>query len=792
MIQNIGKNSKIKIHWKVSPYDFSKERCNSIIAKASKKYGIPKEHIKVEPNFIVLNENGEKLALTNDIIENIQDPQFQLKLFQEYLTINDIVDYDFELIKSIDAEINAKIDYTLYDKYRKYSINWIKWDNFLSYGDNNMFDFTKLNGLVLLNGDPANQSGKTTFAIDLIHFLLFGKTEKSATQDKIFNKHIPEATKVTVEGSLTIDGENYIIKRELSRPALDKRTSKSRTTQKVSYYRIVNDNVEELEDYIDDRQEENSIKTNKVIKEAIGNETDFDMIICATSSNLDELIEKKDTERGRLLSRWIGLMPIEEKDVLAREKFNSDIKPSLISNRYNTETLNQEIEAFKQNSKILKQEIAKYVNENTIIDRELTRLEETRNNLMSSKSIIDENILKLDINTLNSSMEMLAEEGKKKNYELESINKNLSEIGDVEFSINEYDNLVEEMNQLTVEIKLQRQKYGIIKQDIENIKKSEFCPTCGRKYEGIDNTEKIKQMEDEMNKIAEDGKNKSLKHSEILEKINNMKTNRELYENKSKLTIKKSAIELNIEQLRNAYKDKKILLTEYNKNHEAIDKNNKLDIEIRNINSNISNKRNIKETNIKYIEKNEYTIQGSINEVKFREELINKIKEETKLLRHWRLYLDMVGRNGISKMVLRKTLPIINAQMTNLLSDVCDFTVEIDITEKNDVMFYLIKDGVKSDLTSGSGFERTAAALALRTVLGNISTLCRMNFLIIDEILGRVAKENFENMKSLYEKMLTNYDFIIQISHLDEIKDWHENIITVSKQNNISKINLIR
>ena len=80
----------------------------------------------------------------------------------------------------------------------------------------------------------------------------------------------------------------------------------------------------------------------------------------------------------------------------------------------------------------------------------------------------------------------------------------------------------------------------------------------------------------------------------------------------------------------------------------------------------------------------------------------------------------MVGKNGISKMVLRKTLPIINARLAQLLSDVCDFDVEVAINNKNDVMFNLIKDGVVSDLSSGSGFERTCASLALRLVLGQI------------------------------------------------------------------------
>jgi DNA repair exonuclease SbcCD ATPase subunit len=151
----------------------------------------------------------------------------------------------------------------------------------------------------------------------------------------------------------------------------------------------------------------------------------------------------------------------------------------------------------------------------------------------------------------------------------------------------------------------------------------------------------------------------------------------------------------------------------------------------------------------------------------------------------------MIGKNGISKMVLRKTLPIINANISRLLNDVCDFSVEVAINEKNDVNFYLIKDNVKSDLSSGSGFEKTASALALRAVLANMSTLPKINLLIIDEVLGRVAKENYDNMRTLFEKMMENYDAIIQISHLNEIKDWHEKHIVVSKENNVSKIHLL-
>ena len=788
---NINNKSKIKVHWKVSPYDFSKEKFNTLLNKLSKKYSLSKDRINIVVEPIMLNEKGEKISINNDIV-NIQKPEFHLKLFKDFLSSNDIIDYDFELIKKIDSDINSKIDYNSYDQFRRYSINWIKWDNFLSYGEDNYFEFNKLNGLVLLNGEPANQSGKTTFAIDLIHFLLFGKTSKSATLEKIFNKHIPEATKMVVEGSLTIDGENFIIKRELTRTSLDKRNSKSRTTQKVSYYKVINDVLEELEEYIEDQQEESSIKTNKVIKEAIGNESDFDMIICATSSNLDELIEKKDTERGRLLSRWIGLIPIEEKDKIAREKFNSDVKPYLVSNQYNTEQLNQEIEAYKINIDTLKKEITKFIKENKTIDSNIENLERCKNALIESKIAVDTNVLKIDINTLNKSIENILNEGKLKNEKLASVQKELDEAGDLDFSIDEYDELVKLSGELSGDIKLHRQKYLLCEQNIKNIKESEICPTCKRKYDNVDNTEIISKLEKEKEDLIVTGKQLAQQHKDVEKRVEQMKEKRELYTKKTVNQGVKASLEVQILNLRNDYKDKRDLLNDYNKNHEAIDKNNKLDIEIYNTDVNIKNLRNTKETNIRYIESKTNEISNFNKNIEDRLLIIKKIEEETKLLRHWRLYLDMVGKNGISKMVLRKTLPIINAQITNLLCDVCDFNVEITITDKNDIMFYLVKDGIKSDLTSGSGFERTAAALALRTVLGNISSLPKINFLIADEVMGRVAKENYDNMKTLYEKMLVNYDFIIQISHLDEIKDWHNHIVTVTKTNNVSKINIIR
>lgn len=784
---DVKTKARVNIHWNVSPYDYNKEREKSIISKFSKKYNLPKEKIKVIPEFLMIDENGEKISLNANVIENIQNPEFQLKLFETYLKNNNISGYDFELIKKIDAEINGKIDYKVYDKYRRYSIKWIRWSNFLSYGSSNYFDFTNIHGLTSLSGD--NQAGKTTLSIDLIHFLLFGKTEKVATQDKIFNKHLPKETSVSVEGCINIDGVDYVIKRTLSRPSLERRSEKSKTIQKVEYYKIVGDSKQELEEYdIENQQEENGIQTNKAIKDAIGIESDFDLIMSVTESTLDDLVNKKEADRGRLLSRWIGLLPIEEKDKLAREKFNSEIKPMLLSNRYNEESLMQEIEAFELTTKNLNEEIKKLTKDNKDLDKEIDTLEKNKTTLLSSKIAVDQSILKVDITTLNNTIQESIFNGKKKNEEIELINKELKEIGEVEFSIEEYDKTQSDLTNVSNDIAVIGERYKNINHNITHLKSSEICPTCHRKLDNVDNSQRIAELTKELETIVKEGKEKRELQSKLNKQIEKLKTNRELFNKKTNLTVKKAALEVNVEKLRNEYKENLALKKEYEKNSEAIDKNNAIDIQIRNNDVFIRDKRNTKETNSSYIARDEANIKTYKKEIEDRKEVIKKLNEEEKLLKNWKIYLELVGKNGISKMVLRKTLPIINAKLSQLLHDICDFDVEVMINQKNDVMFYLIKDGIYSDLASGSGFELTASGIALRAVLSELSTIPKASICTLDEVFGRVSKDNYDNMKKLLEKVAKQYDALLLISHNQEIYDWCDCHVSVKKENNISKV----
>jgi DNA repair exonuclease SbcCD ATPase subunit len=148
----------------------------------------------------------------------------------------------------------------------------------------------------------------------------------------------------------------------------------------------------------------------------------------------------------------------------------------------------------------------------------------------------------------------------------------------------------------------------------------------------------------------------------------------------------------------------------------------------------------------------------------------------------------MVGKDGIGKMVLRQALPLINNELSRLLDGVCDFNVEVTIDDFNDVAFNIVRDGVVGNLNSGSGYEKTAASIALRAVLGKISTMPKPSFILLDEVLGSVAEENYDNIKKLYDRILPDYSFVFHITHLQQLEEWADQTVIVKKENNISRV----
>lgn len=782
---DIGQNAKVKIQWNVHQSNYSPELENSMIALMAKKYGIPAKNISIEANYIT--NNGETNVLSTEVVQSIYDPKFQQELMKQFIVNNDIKDVDFDEILKIDSQINALIDYDVYDKGKKYEIKWVKWDNFLSYGPDNYFDFTNLNGLVLLNGEPANKSGKSTFAYDLLHFLLFGKTNtnKAKNLGELFNNYLPDNRTITVEGCINIEGEDYIIKRTLTRPAQGKKTKT--VTNKVEYYRINGDGSEEILPE-DNKQEASTTATSKIIKEAIGNESDFDLIISANAKDLDNIISLTETEKGRLLSRWIGLSIIEDKDIKAREKWNKEISVGRFSDMYNQTQLETDVEALLEINKnnlleidTLKKSIESY-------DETIERNQKEKDLLLSSKQIIDESFLKVDATTLQATIDKLIDDGKRKNGELAILESQLKEFGDISFSEEEYRKLKTENEKLINDMAEARVTINNLKNINLTLEKASVCPTCHRKLDNIDNSAEIAVNLKEIEKYTANGIMMKKRSDELVAAMNEIEGLRQKSNKKTQVELKIAALKTDIANKRIVYKEKTQLLNDIQKNKEAIIKNSKIDASINVITTNINVTEGLKRTAIANVNSIEKDIIRNNESITLKKSYLLKIAEERKIERYWKLYLQMIGKDGISKMVLRNTLPIINSELNRLLGDVTDFRVEVIMNEKNDVDFLLIRNDTITRLSAASGLEKTQSALALRVVLGKMSKLSRPPFILLDEVLGTVASENYDDMKKLYIKISEYFSFILHITHIDALTDWHDSIITVTKINNISSI----
>jgi DNA repair exonuclease SbcCD ATPase subunit len=71
-----------------------------------------------------------------------------------------------------------------------------------------------------------------------------------------------------------------------------------------------------------------------------------------------------------------------------------------------------------------------------------------------------------------------------------------------------------------------------------------------------------------------------------------------------------------------------------------------------------------------------------------------------------------------------------------------------------------------------------------------MSTLPMPNFITFDEVLGKVAPDNIEKLKSLFDKIKDMYESVFFITHNDLVRDWGDNVITVVKQDNISRVTI--
>ena len=764
-------NPTIQVVWEDLQENFTQDKIKSVKHYFQKKYNT------TNVNVLTKAKNVESDTMQSiDVSVNVTDVNYQLDLLKKFLESKGYTNYTEDILGiNRMVENRMKEDETETTQFKKWYIRNIEFSNFLSYGDNQRMDFDKCNGVVVVESDPPNFGGKTVLSVDLLLFLFFNETTKTTKAEEIFNR-FTDKNSVVVKGEVTIDGEDYIILRKIERKVSKKGEWNVKT--ELDFFKKMSDGS--LLNFTGEQRRE----TEAFIKNSIGTKEDFLMTILTTATNLEELLESKPTARGQVLSRFMGLEFLKRKDEVGKEIY-SEFNKSKMSNIYNSEELKGDNESLTTKIGELNDQIDSIKLELNDIDDKIVKGKEYRDDMLKKKhGDIDKEISLM--NPVKTQEEIDGFEREKTTFQ-----QNLDELKVVEpkefYHEDDHDKIKEEYNDVfksKIELETQIREIEKLKSSVSDGIK---CEHCGIELMNASITQqKIGELDGYiMHKDQKEGLMQVLTGKE--QAFVQLKKDFDEYE-KNKLI--KEKYELSIESCDLKIGGLKGKLDRWGDVQDKIKENTQIDSMLIKADLRLDDLDHLKRQKNANITNNEYQIKTCNEKIDNNKKLIVKIKEEDEKERIYKIYMEAFGKNGLSKIIMKTMMPLINSELQRLMEDSCYFKLVININDKNDVEFLMIDNstGIEKLMVSGSGYERTIASLALRSVLSKVCSLPKPNVVVFDEVFGKISNDNLEMVSEFFIKIKDYFEKIFVITHNPMVSQWADTIVKIKKENNISKV----
>ena len=174
------------------------------------------------------------------------------------------------------------------------------------------------------------------------------------------------------------------------------------------------------------------------------------------------------------------------------------------------------------------------------------------------------------------------------------------------------------------------------------------------------------------------------------------------------------------------------------------------------------------------------------------DKLIEEKKQYGDLIVQWRaydLFMSAVSKKGIPLQIMSSQLPLINDEISKILTGVVGFTVELDAESgANDMDSFINYGDSKRIIECASGMEKMMASLAIRVALINVSSLPKTDLLVIDEGFGALDDMNVESCNRLLASLKKWFRNILVISHVDAVKDGVDNVLDITQHNKNAKV----
>lgn len=765
--------------------------------KINKKY-----HIK-EPTTVYVADNTLFALHKSDYKFNegrVREVDYQNQLISNYLKD---IKVDKNLIKKV-CNINITTNQALVQTDIVRNVVWklkkFWFSNMFSFGEGNVIDFEHMTGT---NGIFApNHSGKSAI-LDAFCFCAYDESYRATKADQILNTR-----KDSFECGMNfeLNSIDYFIEKRASKYKSGALKGKLRVD--IDFY-YLNEKGERVSLNGDQRKD-----TNRIIQSYIGTFDDFILTTLSLQDNNTIFIDKTQSERKELLSRFLDLQIFEQLYDIAN-KVSNDLQV-LIRDREKNDYVKM-IDDGEQKKIILYSILKQTKLEHSVLHTELNDY----NNSILQKSglIIRSDADNLDIKQIEKDIKSIEYKIRTK---IDDINKEqkviidlMNEIDNEHKVLQGYDqNDVESKNLIYIEKFNDNQKLDlelvqlkqIIDSKIEKLRKLEEhkydpnCPFCMNNVFVIDAIKTRETLKEDVNNVEVFMQKKRdiegiIEETEIYAEqwniINQLKRNISLNEGKlvdARKTHK--AISDSLQSL-NTHLNTLVGNKEtYIKYQAIVEKNKVIEKEIEELRVKAQKVNDLiskKDQEIQDIIVNIRLIEHSVDQYKMDMQYLADLIEKNEIYSH---YLHAIGRDGIPYQLISNVLPFLEAQINTTLGQITDFHININTDGKSINVWIDYGDGNTWPLELSSGMERFISSLAIRIALIMISNLPRPNFIAIDEGLGVLDPSNLNSMHIFFNYLKDSFTFALIISHIDVVRDMVDNIITIDNKNGFSYINV--
>ena len=723
---------------------------------------------------------------------DLRSPEVVVKLLKDYYRDVNLTDKEVETLAET-AKTYLRQATSVEDSVRnsKWSLRRLEWNNLFAYGEGNVINFEKLNGIVGIFGP--NRTGKSS-VVGTLMYALFNATDRGPVK----NINICNVRKDYCSAQVILDhnGSTYVIERQTTKSTNKKGIVSASTS--LNLFRM-KDDAEEMEDLCGEQRND----TEKSIRSLLGSQDDFLMTSLSAQGETNMFLMQGSTKRRSILTRFLDLDIFDKMYELASKEVFS-VKSQL---KNFPERNWQEVR--EQNESLIRTYESKIAEMSDLSAECQTSLSLLHKELAGHNSVL---VTQEDVSSQQRRVRELEEKSERCLKDISHIESEMLDLNGKVVSLRQIIDVIDVKSlksrqesqrklQTTIsELKhLHEKDEDVVTQQRKSLKILDEVP-CGDDYptckfikDAHENKKNLPNQELKSKKSlrllreAQDNFSK-MRDDTIESKIERHEKASHLLE---KFALEISKKETEIERLRSSCDACGSTLQEAKKRLKTLEDslNEEEAFEVVTIKSRMKDlSEKIKECDLKKME--------SAAQLGKLQSSIEKIEEEKKtrdrLLQNVRMHeliSNAFSKKGIPLLVTKSQLPLINAEVAKILQGIVDFTIEVESDEDTDSLEIYINYGDSRRIIElCSGMEKTMSSIALRVAMINVSSLPKPDFFIIDEGFGTLDSAGVEACGRFLTSLKRYFKSVIVITHVDGIKDSADVVLEITKSEKDSRV----